>query len=70
MNVRLGDHDLSLSKNCAARHCGNPMRVNEIDEIIPHESFTPRAINRKHDIGLIRLKAIVQFSSENSNTET
>lgn len=64
VNVRLGDHDLSLHKNCAGRHCGNPMRVNEIGEIIPHESFNPRAINRRHDIGLIRLKSSVHFSSE------
>lgn len=67
VNVRLGDHDLSLHKNCAGRHCGNPMRVNEIDEVIPHESFSPRAINRRHDIGLIRLKASVQFSSEKTS---
>lgn len=70
VNVRLGDHDLSLHKNCAGRHCGNPMRVNEIDEVIPHESFSPRAINRRHDIGLIRLKASVQFSSEKTLNNT
>lgn len=64
-NVRLGDHDLSLSKNCAGRHCGNPMRVNEIDEVIAHESFDPRAVNRKHDIGLVRLRNSVQYSSKN-----
>jgi hypothetical protein len=67
VNVRLGDHDLSLHKNCAGRHCGNPMRVNEIDEVVPHESFNPRAINRRHDIGLIRLRASVHFSSEKSH---
>lgn len=63
-NVRLGDHDLSLSKNCVGRNCGNPMRVNEIDEVIPHESFNPRAINRRHDIGLVRLKSSVRYSSK------
>lgn len=64
-NVRLGDYDLNLSKNCVGRNCGNPMRINEIDEIIPHESFNHRAINRKHDIGLIRLKRSVQYTSKN-----
>lgn len=63
-NVRLGDYDLSLSKSCAGRHCGNPMRINEIDEIIPHESFNHRAVNRMHDIGLVRLKRAVQYTSK------
>ncbi|CRK94579.1 CLUMA_CG008079, isoform A [Clunio marinus] len=63
VNVRLGDYDLSLSRSCPGRHCGNPMRVNEIEEIIPHESFSSRVINRRHDIGLVRLKQPVKFSS-------
>lgn len=64
-NVRLGDYDLNLSKNCVGRNCGNPMRINEIDRTIPHESFNHRAINRKHDIGLVRLKRSVQYTSKN-----
>lgn len=40
------------------------MRINEIEEIIPHESFNHRAINRRHDIGLIRLKRSVQYTSK------
>jgi hypothetical protein len=63
-NVRLGDHDLKLSAKCAGRNCGNPTRINEIDEIIPHESFNHRSINRKHDIGLVRLRHAVQYTSE------
>lgn len=38
------------------------MRINEIEEIIPHQSFNHRAINRRHDIGLIRLKRSVQYT--------
>lgn len=64
-NVRLGDYDLNLMRNCVGRNCGNPMRINEIDETIPHESFNHRAINRKHDIGLVRLKHSVQYTSKN-----
>lgn len=46
------------------------MRINEIDEIIPHESFNHRAINRRHDIGLVRLKRAVQYSSEFVNVNS
>lgn len=56
MNVRLGDHDLKSSS-------GNPHRTNEIAEIIPHENFNPRAPNRRHDIGLIRLRTAMHYSS-------
>lgn len=43
----------------------NPYRYNNIEEIIPHESFNHRSINRRHDIGLIRLKNAVKFNGKN-----
>lgn len=65
-NVRLGDYDLRQTDTCdvRGRRCGNPNRYNEIDEIIPHEKFNHRAINRRNDIGLVRLKRAVKFSSK------
>jgi hypothetical protein len=64
VNVRLADYDLRQSNACVGRRCGNPHQFNEIDEIIPHEKFNHRSINRRHDIGLIRLKKAVEFSRE------
>lgn len=59
----MGDYDLTANKNCADGSCGNPTRMNEIEEIIPHENFNSRTTNRRHDIGLIRLKRSVLYSS-------
>lgn len=64
INVRLGDYDLRQSDTCQGRQCGNPHRFNDIDELIPHEKFNHRAINRRNDIGLIRLRNAVKYNSK------
>ncbi|KAL7025797.1 hypothetical protein ACKWTF_013639 [Chironomus riparius] len=61
-NIRLGDYDLREADACNERNCQNPYRFNAIEEVIPHENYNQRAINRRNDIGLVRLRKAVRFS--------
>lgn len=60
--VRLGDWNYTSPEDCDyVDTCNSPIDV-EIDEIIPHEKYNITDLNRHNDIGLIRLKTIVQFT--------
>lgn len=66
MSVRLGEYDLSTSRDCITddygSDCADPPVNVEIEEQIAHELYFDSNVNKYHDIGLLRLKDEVSFT--------
>lgn len=60
--VRLGDWDVSRSKDCYHNECSNPYLDVMIEKTIVHENYSPSDKNQYNDIALLRLTEDVQVT--------
>ena len=64
VSVRLGEWNTETEEDCTApNNCTDPPVNIDIEEIIPHQLYDEAVMNRPNDIGLVRLRKAVQFTS-------
>lgn len=60
--VRLGEHDLSQTRDCNGEYCADPAIDIPVVERIPHEQYVSGSKAQENDIALLRLGRSVQFT--------
>jgi hypothetical protein len=60
--VVLGEHTLVLGKDCLNRYCAPEIQEIDVDEVIVHEKFNPKATQVGYDIALVRMKELAVLS--------
>lgn len=60
--VRLGEWDLKKENDCEGDLCSDPAVDLDIEEIIPHEKYSPSSGNQLNDIALLRLAHPIPYS--------
>ena len=61
----LGEHTLASEPDCLQKYCAPSIQVIDVDEVIIHEKFRPKAASAGYDIALVRMKdlAVLSFVS-------
>lgn len=63
--VRLGEYDIDSETDCTGTNdCADPVQDISVREIMVHPDYDPRAKDRYHDIGLVRLSRPASYSGE------
>ncbi len=58
----LGEHTLDSHPDCLQKFCAPPVQVIDVDEVVIHEQFRPRAAQVGYDIALVRMKELALLS--------
>ena len=63
--IRLGESDVTTDPDCetfvTGKHCGNPVKIYEVEEIIQHPQYDIKS-RYSHDVALIRLNDTIKFT--------
>lgn len=60
--VRLGEWDISATRDCDEDYCADAVVDIRVSERIGHESYDSSTRNHEHDIALLRLERDVEFT--------
>ncbi len=58
----LGEHTVAENPDCLKNYCNPGIQTIEIEDVIIHEKYNPKAPTLGYDIALVRLKDLAILS--------